>query len=86
VFKDNEPVISDLEKLIKSERFNEIFLLGDMFDFYFDYKHFIPKQFFNFFDTLKDVSKTKKIYLIPGNHDYWLGGFFKDYLGCIMIK
>lgn len=85
VFKEESTLIRDLGRLITSDRYAEIFFIGDMFDFYFDYKHFIPKQFYPFFSILERYSAKKKIHIMPGNHDLWLGTFFKEYLGCEML-
>jgi len=59
-----------------------IFFVGDLFDFWFEYKYTIPKHYFsilNQFVRLRD--KNIEIHYLPGNHDFWLGQFFKDELG-----
>ena len=60
-----------------------LFLLGDIFDFYFEYKSFLPKSFFNIFCELKKTAeKGIDIHYWMGNHDFWAGKFF-DEIGII---
>jgi len=50
---------------------------GDFFDFWFEYKGYIPKEFVEIFERLKDLKNSGiDIYYILGNHDYWDFGFF----------
>ena len=54
-----------------------IFLVGDIFDFWFEYHNVIPKGFVRTFGKLAELTdKGVKITLITGNHDMWA----KDYL------
>ena len=58
---------------------NVLFLLGDIFDFYFEYKSFLPKSFFNIFCELKKTAeKGIDIHYWMGNHDFWAGKFFEE--------
>lgn len=73
---------NQLIKLIDSKKdiFGTLVLLGDIFDFYFNYNNFIPKNYFPLFNVIKNLSETKKIYIAEGNHDMWLGDFFSKFL------
>jgi UDP-2,3-diacylglucosamine hydrolase len=54
-----------------------IYLVGDIFDFWFEYKHVIPKGFVRFFGKIAELSdKNIPIHFFVGNHDIWM----KDYL------
>jgi len=69
--------VSFMEK-VRNEG-NVLFLLGDIFDFYFEYKSFLPKAFFNIFCELKEtVKKGIEIHYWMGNHDFWPGRFFEQ--------
>jgi UDP-2,3-diacylglucosamine hydrolase len=69
--------ISFLEKVVKEG--NELFLLGDIFDFYFEYKSFIPKTFFKIFlEMKKTVDEGINIHYWVGNHDFWIGDFIES--------
>lgn len=54
-----------------------LFLLGDLFDFWFEYKTVVPKGFIRIFGKLADLKdKGIEIHFFVGNHDLWM----KDYL------
>jgi UDP-2,3-diacylglucosamine hydrolase len=58
-----------------------IFLLGDLFDFWFEYKTVIPKGFTRTFGKLAEISDSGiPIYYFVGNHDLWMHGYFEDEL------
>lgn len=53
-----------------------LFIVGDMFDFYFEYQHVIPKIYFDFFHELYTLKKSgTEIHYVLGNHDYWVMDF-----------
>ena len=66
----------------KSEDATHIVLLGDVFDFWFEYPHVVPRGHFNLLRPLcRFADAGKKVIFFPGNHDYWIGDFFRDELG-----
>lgn len=51
----------------------ELFLVGDVFDFWFEYKQVVPKGFIRFLGKLAELSDLGvKITLFKGNHDMWV--------------
>jgi len=55
-----------------------LFILGDLFDFWFEYRYLIPKECFQVLNILYNlVRKGVKIVYIGGNHDFWENGFLK---------
>ncbi len=59
-----------------------IFLVGDTFDFWFEYKTVIPKGFVRLLGKLADLSdKGVAIHLFVGNHDIWMFDYFTNELG-----
>ena len=59
-----------------------IFLLGDLFDFWFEYKKVVPKGFVRFQGKLAEISDSGiPVYIFRGNHDLWMFDYFKDELG-----
>ena len=59
-----------------------LYIVGDMFDFWFEYKHVIPRHFFRVLRILQEmVENGCEIHVLAGNHDYWFGSFFPDELG-----
>ena len=72
--------VSWLEK-IKSDA-QVIFLLGDLFDFWFEFKKVVPKGYTRLFGKLAELTDSGiKIYFFVGNHDSWMISYFKDELG-----
>ncbi len=61
---------------------SRLYIVGDLFDFWFEYKQLIPKNFqrvLNHLSQLRD--KGIAIDYLCGNHDFWLGDFLPDELG-----
>lgn len=66
---------------------NTLFILGDLFDYWFEYEQVIQKGNFRLFAKLKELTDNNVIikYLI-GNHDFLHKNFFREYLGVEIIK
>jgi UDP-2,3-diacylglucosamine hydrolase len=61
---------------------SSVFFVGDLFDFWFEYKYVIPKKHFAVIHQLARMrEKNIKITYLAGNHDFWLGNFFDRELG-----
>ncbi len=59
-----------------------IFLLGDLFDFWFEYKQVVPKGFVRVLGKLSEIADSGiPIYFFVGNHDLWMDAYFEDELG-----
>ena len=64
-----------------------IFLLGDLFDFWFEYYNSVPKGFTRVLGKLAELSDSGiKIYFFVGNHDYWTRDYFTKEIGMEVIK
>ncbi|MGB0879779.1 MAG: UDP-2,3-diacylglucosamine diphosphatase [Polaribacter sp.] len=58
-----------------------IFLLGDLFDFWFEYKTVVPKGFVRVLGKLAEISDSGiPIYFFVGNHDLWMRDYFEKEL------
>lgn len=58
-----------------------IFLLGDLFDFWFEYKKVVPKGFVRVLGKLAELSDAGiPIYFFVGNHDLWMRDYFEKEL------
>lgn len=58
-----------------------IFLLGDLFDFWFEYKKAVPKGFVRVLGKLAELSDSGiKIHFFVGNHDLWMNNYFETEL------
>ena len=55
-----------------------IFLLGDLFDFWFEYKTAVPKGFVRVLGKLAELRDSGiQIHFFVGNHDLWMGTYFE---------
>jgi UDP-2,3-diacylglucosamine hydrolase len=60
----------------------ELYLLGDIFDFWHEYKHVVPRGNVRFLGKLSELADSgTKIHFFTGNHDIWSYGYFKSELG-----
>jgi UDP-2,3-diacylglucosamine hydrolase len=66
---------------IKNEA-HSIYLLGDIFDFWFEYKYTIPKGFISLQGKLAELRDAGiPIYFFTGNHDMWMFEYFPKEFG-----
>ncbi|MGB8657033.1 MAG: UDP-2,3-diacylglucosamine diphosphatase [Candidatus Zixiibacteriota bacterium] len=64
-----------------------LYLVGDMFEFWFEYKNVIPKNHFGTLIKLKElVDSGIKINYLVGNHDFWLGDFLLKEVGIPIFR
>lgn len=67
------------------EEAKEIFLLGDIFDFWWEYKLVVPKGFTRFLGTIGSITDSGvKVHFFPGNHDMWVNDYFTKECGMIV--
>ena len=56
-----------------------LYLVGDIFDTWFEYRHVVPKGFTRFMGKLANLSdEGLQIEVFTGNHDLWMAGYFHD--------
>lgn len=66
---------------------SEIYFLGDVFDFWFEYKHAVPKGFIRLLGKLAQLSdRGMKLYFFKGNHDMWMFDYLKKELNATIIS
>ncbi len=62
-----------------------LFVVGDLFDFWFEYKTVIPKGFHRTLSALQEFTdRGIPVHFLTGNHDYWMRDFFTSELGIQM--
>jgi len=60
----------------------EIFLVGDLFDFWHEYTTVVPKGFVRLQGKIAELSDAGiSIHVFTGNHDLWMYGYFEEELG-----
>lgn len=66
---------------------HEIYLVGDLFDFWFEYKHAVPKGFTRVLGTLGELTDQGiSIHLFTGNHDMWIFDYVPEETGVILHR
>ena len=65
----------------------DLFIVGDLFDYWFEYKRVYQKGFFRTLTALQDITESGiKLHYLIGNHDFMHRNFFKDEIGAIMYE
>ena len=58
-----------------------IFILGDLFDFWYEYQKVVPKGFVRILGKLAELTDSGiVIHFFVGNHDMWMNGYFEQEL------
>ena len=66
---------------------SELFLMGDVFDFWFEYKYVVPKGFIRLQGKLAQMADAGiKIYFFKGNHDMWVYDYFTKEIGLQIVS
>lgn len=64
------------------QKATHLYIVGDFFDFWFEYKYTIPKGHFALLYELKKlINSGVEIHYLAGNHDFALGTFFDQTMG-----
>ena len=59
-----------------------IYLMGDLFDVWIEYRRVVPKGFVRVLGKLAELTDSGiHIYFFVGNHDMWMKGYFEEELG-----
>ena len=65
----------------------ELYLLGDVLDYWYEYKCVVPRGFVRFFGALARLADAGvKIYWFTGNHDVWLFDYLSKEIGLTVLK
>jgi len=65
----------------------EVYLVGDLFDFWYEYKTVVPKGFVRFQAKLAELcDRGIQVHVFTGNHDMWMFNYFEEELGVKMHR
>lgn len=65
----------------------KIFLLGDIFDFWFEWKKVVPRGFTRFLGKIAELSDSGiEIHFFIGNHDVWMFDYLQEELNVIIHR
>lgn len=61
---------------------HEIYLVGDLFDFWFEYKHTAPKGYIRFLGKIAEMTDAGiSVHFFTGNHDMWMFDYLSNEIG-----
>lgn len=76
----------DFLRGIPAARTEALYLLGDIWDFWFEYRDVAPTGYARVFSALMDLMDAGvRVYFFRGNHDIWLSGYFER-LGMTVLE
>lgn len=71
---------------IPKDRTESLFLLGDIWDFWYEYRDVVPRGYVRVFAALTALMDAGvKVYFFPGNHDIWCYSYFAS-LGITVLE
>jgi UDP-2,3-diacylglucosamine hydrolase len=85
-FGSNEGEVSHRERVslffefleLVKRKGEKLILLGDIFDFWFEYKRVVPKNYFEILKKISEISEEMEVHFVCGNHDLWADGFLES--------
>lgn len=79
--KEREPALVRFLESIQ-DRAAQLFIVGDLFEFWFEYKHLVPKGHVDLLSQLRRmICSGTQIHYVVGNHDFALGPFLEKDIG-----
>jgi UDP-2,3-diacylglucosamine hydrolase len=86
VSREREKVLVSWLDQIQADA-QEVFLLGDLFDFWFEYKTAVPRGFVRFLGKLSELSdRGIHLHIFVGNHDLWMWDYLERELGATIYR
>lgn len=82
--KQEQRIVAFLESIRNDAK--EIYLLGDILDYWFEYRYVVPKGYVRFFGKIAELADSGiKIYWFIGNHDIWIFDYLPKELGVEVV-
>lgn len=67
------------------DRASAIYLLGDIFDFWYEYRHVVPKGYTRLLGKISELTDSGvEVHFFTGNHDIWCKDYFEQECGMIL--
>ena len=64
-----------------------VYMLGDMFDFWFEYREVVPKGFTRFLGKVSELTDLGvEVHYFTGNHDQWMDDYLEQECGVILHR
>ena len=78
-------LVSFLDKVKKEAA--AVYMLGDMFDFWYEFKNVVPKGFARFLGKVAELTDNGvEVHFFTGNHDIWCLDYFEKECGMIIHR
>lgn len=69
----------DFLNSIPKDTTDAVYLLGDIWDFWYEYRDVVPKGYVRVFAALLGLRDAGvKVFIFPGNHDIWCYSYFNE--------
>ena len=66
---------------------SELYLLGDILDYWYEYKYVVPRGYIRFLGKLAELADAGvKLTWVTGNHDVWLFDYLRDQLNMTVLN
>jgi len=79
--KDREQMLISWIKSIALDA-HSLYIVGDLFDYWFEYKTVVPKGYFKLFAALSElINQGVEVHYLKGNHDLWHYGYLQNQIG-----
>ena len=79
--REREKLVIDWLDTIKKDAL-EIYLVGDLFDFWFEYKQTVPKGHIRFLGKIAEITDAGiPVHFFTGNHDMWMFDYLSTEIG-----
>lgn len=67
------------------EKAEAVYMMGDMFDFWFEYKYVVPRGFTRLLGKISELTDAGiEVHFFVGNHDMWCGDYLEKECGCVV--
>jgi UDP-2,3-diacylglucosamine hydrolase len=77
-----QKLLAFLEYIANDRQADALYLVGDIFDFWFEWYHVVPKYWFPVLFRFRQLTEAGiKVYFITGNHDFYTGSYLEKEIG-----
>ncbi|MFP4522515.1 MAG: UDP-2,3-diacylglucosamine diphosphatase [Fibrobacterota bacterium] len=77
-----EEVLCRFLEKVRLEKASDLYMLGDIFDFWFEYKTVVPSGHQAVLCGLRRlIEDGVRVHYVAGNHDFWMGDFLTRDIG-----
>jgi UDP-2,3-diacylglucosamine hydrolase len=84
--KEREKLFAQWLDNIKTD-VSELYLMGDIFDFWYEYRKVAPRGFTRILGRIADISDSGvPVHFFTGNHDLWIYDYLPNEIGLILHR